>query len=110
VQPKACLHDSMKDSDSCDRLVTVFWCQRGSLGVSSLLVNIVSGLYASSRFGDTSCESPPPNRPVNILIFQVPKEILIYCKGGGLTNTSTLIVSTTSVGENSYLSLCRERR
>jgi hypothetical protein len=50
--------------------------------VSSLLVIVESGLKASSRFSDISCESPPPNRPVNILIFQVPEEILICCKGG----------------------------
>jgi hypothetical protein len=80
----------MEESDSGDCVVTVLWCRRVSLEVSFLLVIVVSRLYASSGFGDTSYGSPPPNCPEIILIFQVPEEILIYCKGRGLTKTLTL--------------------
>jgi hypothetical protein len=86
-----CRPDPSKDSDSWDRVVTVLWCQPVSLRVASLQVIVISGLYASSGFGNTSCGRPPTNRPVNILIFQVPEDILISCKGRGLTKTSTLV-------------------
>jgi hypothetical protein len=80
----------MKDSDSWGWVVTVLWCRRVSLGVSCLLVIVVFELYASSGFGDTSCKGSSPNYPQNILIFQVPEDILILCKGGGLTKILTL--------------------
>jgi hypothetical protein len=53
-------------------------------------VIIVSRLYTLSRFGITSCGTLPPNRPENILIFQVLEEMLKYGEGAGLTKTSTL--------------------
>jgi hypothetical protein len=61
-----------------------------SPGVSFQVI-VIFGLKALSGFSDSSCGRPPPNRSVNILILtQVPEEILIDCKGGGLTKTSTL--------------------
>jgi hypothetical protein len=47
-----------------------------------ILAIVASGLNVSSGFGDISWGSSPPKGPENILIFQVPEEILIYCKGG----------------------------
>jgi hypothetical protein len=71
-RPRGFLRDDEEASDSCDRVVTVLWCRRVSSGEESFRVIIVSGLNPSSGFGDSSCGSPPPNRPMNILIFQVP--------------------------------------
>jgi hypothetical protein len=88
--PRGLVLDYIEDIDSWDWVVTALWCWLVSPGVSFLLVIAVSRL--SSGFGDTSYGSPPPNRLENILILtQVPEEILILCKGGGLTKTSTLL-------------------
>jgi hypothetical protein len=84
-----CLRDPTdEDNDSWDRAVIGLRCRRVSPGESSLLITAPSAFIASSGFGDNSCGSPPPNRPVNMSILtQVPEEISIYCKGGSLTKT-----------------------
>jgi hypothetical protein len=87
--PKGFRHDPYDDSERLDCVATIWWHPHGSSALLSSLVIASSRFYTSSGFGLTSCGSPPPNCPENILIFQVPEEILISCKEGGLTKAST---------------------